>query len=103
VRPDVKATKQRLQIADDGGRAGEAQLEAAGAAPARASAGGEQIETTGSPQGPTVGQLAKQAETAAARGDCAAVRAIASRIRKLEAAAHRALAARNAAVARCLK
>ncbi len=103
VPRDVKGPKQRLQIADDGGRAGEAQLDGTGAAPDRPSAGGEQIEATGSPKGPTVGQLAKQAETAAARGDCAAVRAIATRLRKLDAAAHRSLAERNAAVARCLK
>ncbi|HSK03966.1 MAG TPA: hypothetical protein VK932_22085 [Kofleriaceae bacterium] len=102
VPRDVKAPRQRLQIADDGGSAGEAQLDGAGAAPDRASAGGERSEPTGRPQGPTVGQLAKQAETAAARGDCAAVRAIASRIRKLDAAAHRSLAERNAAVKRCL-
>lgn len=96
---DVKGAKQRLQIADDGGSAGEAIV----AAPDSSGAGGERTETTGRPGGPTVGQLAKQAETAAARGDCAAVRAIASRIRKLDAAAHRSLVERNAAVKRCLK
>ncbi len=99
VPRDVKGPKQRLQIADDGGSAGEAIV----AAPDSSSAGGERIETTRRPAGPTVAQLAKQAETAAARGDCAAVRAIASRIRKLDAAAHRSLAERSAAVARCLK
>lgn len=48
-------------------------------------------------------QLAKQAETAASRGDCAAARAIVDRIRKLDATFHKERVQSNATVKRCVK
>jgi hypothetical protein len=96
------ASKQDLQIADDGGDAAPAEA-TAGAAPERASGAGARVPVTSRPRGPTVTQLAKRAETAAARGDCAEVRAIVDRIRKLDAAFHASHVERNAAVKRCVK
>jgi hypothetical protein len=96
-------TKQDLQIANDAdsGAAAEAP------APAGATAAGtgrtqSQSQSQGQ-RGPTASQLAKQSETAAARGDCAAVRAIVVRLRKLDAELHKEHVERNAAVRRCLK
>jgi len=48
-------------------------------------------------------QLVKQCETAAARGDCAAVKALAARIRTEDASAYRARVVKNASIARCLE
>ncbi|MBX3154588.1 MAG: hypothetical protein KF773_01215 [Deltaproteobacteria bacterium] len=48
-------------------------------------------------------QLVKQTESAAARGDCAAVRATAERLRKTDATTYKARIASNASIARCLK
>jgi hypothetical protein len=50
-----------------------------------------------------VEQLVKQAEVAAGRGDCPAVRATASRIKKLDATTYKARVEKQAAIARCLK
>lgn len=88
--------KQTLQIADD-------LEETVDAGAPVVSGTAVRVEDRQRPRGPTVGQLAKQSETAAARGDCAAVRAIASRLRKLDAAFHKQHVERNAAVKRCVK
>ena len=48
-------------------------------------------------------QLVKQCESAAARGDCAAVKALAARIRTEDASAYRARVVKNASIARCLE
>lgn len=67
------------------------------------------VESTSVARGPrtapsaSLDQLAKQSQTAAARGDCAAVRVIVGRIRKLDATFHKDHVANNAAVARCVK
>ncbi len=53
--------------------------------------------------GVAVEQLVKQAEVAAGRGDCPAVRVTADRIRKLDVAVYKARVAKQAAIARCLK
>jgi len=92
VKPD-------LQIADDADGAGKAP--AAADVAGSPSAGGSRGE--GRPRGPSVTQLAKQSETAASRGDCAAVRAIVSQIRRLDPAFEKAHVERNAAVKRCVK
>jgi hypothetical protein len=91
--------KQDLQIADDAGAAS-----APSGAPALepSSAGTARDSGSGRPRGPTVTQLAKQSATAAARGDCAAVRAIAGQMRKLDAAFHKSHVEGNAAVKRCV-
>jgi hypothetical protein len=95
--------KQTLQIADDLEERADAR--GAGASMVDSGVSGTAVRAPGSarPRGPTVGQLAKQSETAAARGDCAAVRAIVSRLRKLDAAFHKDHVERNAAVKRCVK
>lgn len=51
---------------------------------------------------PSVPQLVKQAETAASRNDCAAVKATAERIRKLDAATYKTRVVTQAAIKRCL-
>lgn len=51
---------------------------------------------------PTIEQLVKQCETAAARGDCAAVRAIAQKILTTAPAAYKSKVANNAAINRCM-
>jgi hypothetical protein len=65
----------------------------------------ETIETTGSaPRAQTsTAQLVQQCETAAARGDCAATRVTAAKIKKLDAAVYKARIQSNQAIARCLK
>jgi hypothetical protein len=52
---------------------------------------------------PSTEQLVKQAETAASRNDCAAVRVTAERIRKLDANAYKSRVANQPAIARCLR
>nr|MDQ3370564.1 hypothetical protein [Myxococcota bacterium] len=54
------------------------------------------------PAGVPLEQLAKQAESAARRGDCAAVRLAVTRIRKQDEAFYQGRLQRNAAVTRCL-
>ncbi len=51
---------------------------------------------------PSVQQLAQQAESAAARKDCPAVRVLVARIRKQDAAFYKQRLANNAAITRCL-
>ena len=48
-------------------------------------------------------QLVKQCETAAARGDCAAVKVMAARIRSEDAGVYKARVVKNASIARCLE
>ena len=67
------------------------------------SADAARVEAAERTRGETLAQLAKQSATAAAHGDCAAVRAIVGRIRKLDAAFHKSHVEGNAAVARCVK
>jgi len=55
------------------------------------------------PQGPSVEQLVMQAEIAAGRKDCPAVRVTVDRIKKLDANVYKARVAKQAAIARCLK
>lgn len=57
---------------------------------------------TGAPRAPSLEQLARQAATAAARGDCAAVRVIAARIKREDARFYAAKIATDAAIAKCL-
>lgn len=62
---------------------------------------------TGAPAGqaqqPTVAQLVKQCETAAAKGDCSTVRTLAARIAKSDPATYKQRIANNAAITRCLQ
>lgn len=58
--------------------------------------------TTERPQVSTE-QLIKQAESAAGRNDCPAVRVTAERIKKLDASVYKARVAKQPAIARCLK
>lgn len=51
---------------------------------------------------PTIDQLVKQCETAAARGDCTAVRAIAKKIQASSPTAYKSRVANNADITRCL-
>lgn len=51
---------------------------------------------------PTLEQLVKQCETAAARGDCAAVRVIAQKILTTAPTAYKSRVAQNASINRCL-
>lgn len=51
---------------------------------------------------PSVPQLVKQAESAAGRNDCAAVKATAERIRKLDVATYKTRVVTQAAIKRCL-
>jgi hypothetical protein len=48
-------------------------------------------------------QLVKQCETAAARGDCAAVKVMAARIRSEDATVYKTRVVKNASIARCLE
>lgn len=48
-------------------------------------------------------QMVKQCESAAARGDCAAVKVLAAKIRAQDAATYKARVAKNASIARCLE
>lgn len=57
----------------------------------------------GQAQQPTVAQLVKQCETAAAKGDCATVRTLAARIAKSDPATYKQRIANNAAITRCLQ
>jgi len=52
---------------------------------------------------PTIAQLVKQCEVAAAKNDCAAVRSIAQKIAKQDPSTYRSKVSKNAAVARCLE
>jgi len=54
-------------------------------------------------RGASIELLVKQAELAAARSDCPAVRATANQIKKLDAAAYKARLESQSAIARCLK
>ena len=56
----------------------------------------------GADRGKLVTQLVKQCESAAARGDCAAVRVIAGRIKSEDASAYSQRVMRNSSIARCL-
>ncbi len=51
---------------------------------------------------PTITQLVKQCESAAARNDCAAVKLLARRILSADAAAYKQRVATNSSIARCL-
>lgn len=73
-------------------------------------AAGESLDVTGTSQGRTprppselVDQLVRQTETAAGRKDCAAVRATAQRIKKLDANTYKTRVAKQAAIKSCLK
>lgn len=77
---------QKLQMADDSG------------APAQA----PRVSATSRGPAPQLELLAKQSETAAVRGDCPAVRALADRIRALDATYHKDHVERHAAVKRCM-
>lgn len=48
-------------------------------------------------------QLVKQCESAAARGDCAAVKMLAAKIRSEDAATYKARVVKNSSIARCLE
>jgi hypothetical protein len=100
----ARVPKQDLQIAGDADAAVNSEVQVTGSSMRGKSFGADE-ERGGSKavRGPTVGQLAKQAETAAARGDCAAVRAIMGRIKKLDATFHKEHVQNNAAVKRCVK
>ena len=54
------------------------------------------------PSTPPVEQLARQAESAATRGDCAAVRTIATRIKQQDETFYKQRILKNAAIAKCL-
>jgi hypothetical protein len=107
ARPSPKGaiapSKKDLQIADDGG--GAAEVQAGAPAAGLSNDAGPSADSAGRPRGSSVSvsQLAKQSEAAAARGDCAAVRAIASQIRKLDPAFYKAHVEQHAAVKRCLQ
>jgi hypothetical protein len=73
-------------------------------------AAGETLEVTGSvgrppakPPSEIVDQLVRQAETAAGRKDCAAVRATAQRIKKLDSNTYKTRVEKQAAIKSCLK
>lgn len=51
---------------------------------------------------PSISQLVKQCETAAARGDCAAVRELARRIASTDAATYKQRVVANSSISRCL-
>ncbi|MBA3392701.1 MAG: hypothetical protein H0T89_08660 [Deltaproteobacteria bacterium] len=59
-------------------------------------------QTEAAPKAPSVQQLAQQAESAAARSDCPAVRVLVARIRKQDAAYYKQRLAINPAITRCL-
>jgi hypothetical protein len=102
--PTRPAPKQDLQIAGDVDAAENSEVQVTGSAHRGKSSSADEGRGEGKgARGPTLGQLAKQSETAAVRGDCAAVRAIVSRIRKLDAAFHKEHVENNAAVKRCVK
>lgn len=74
--------------------------------PPMADAGGARAAGTASGEARQVSpveQLIKQCETAAARGDCAAVRVLAERIAKSSPGVYKDRVVKNAGVARCLK
>jgi len=60
------------------------------------------ISDGGKPRTPPLDQLAHQAASAAARGDCPAVRVIAARIKRQDATFYKTRIAGNAAIAKCL-
>jgi hypothetical protein len=62
------------------------------------------VTVTGSkkPTTPPVEQLARQAESAATRGDCAAVKVIVARIKKQDESYYKTRVATNAAIKKCL-
>ena len=96
--------KQDLQIADDAGASpANVEMQVTGSAPHIRNGTDSDRAEGKSVRGPTLGQLAKQSETAASRNDCAAVRAIVGRIRKLDASFHKKHVESNAAVKRCVK
>jgi hypothetical protein len=99
----ARPPKQDLQIAGDADAVtNEVQVTSA-TAPGKSFSADEERGGTKAVRGPTIGQLAKQSETAAARGDCAAVRAIVGRIKKMDATFHKSHVQNNAAVKRCVK
>ncbi|MEO8704785.1 MAG: hypothetical protein ABI867_32310 [Kofleriaceae bacterium] len=67
----------------------------------------ESVQITGGTrtrtQAEVVDQLVRQAETAAGRKDCAAVRATAQRIKKLDSTTYKSRVAKQAAIKNCLK
>ena len=101
-RPPVKEPATKTE----GGLAIATDDRGADAAPEpKAPAADETIETTGNATRPqtSTAQLVQQCETAAARGDCAATRVTAAKIKKLDAAVYKARIQSNQTIARCLK
>jgi hypothetical protein len=101
------AVKQDLQIADDSESlvAGN-EVQVSGSQPRTRTVTTDANRNGGNAANnrrASLEQLAKQAETAASRGDCAAVRAIVDRIRKLDATFHKERVQSNATVKRCVK
>ena len=70
--------------------------------PAPSIEGEDRVTTKDAGEKPTLEQLVKQCETAAARGDCAAVRAIAQKILATAPAAYKSRVTSNAAINRCM-
>jgi len=96
-----KKSEGKLSIATDDDATPRNEPAPAGAPMEDASATAEAPKQQA--QQPAAAQLVQQCETAATRGDCAAVRVIAERIRKLDGAIYRDRVQKNAAIARCLK
>jgi hypothetical protein len=101
------ATSPTLSIAQDD--ASGAEPEAAKQTPKKPiartpapSIEGEDRVVTKDAAKPTIDQLVKQCETAAARGDCAAVRVIAQKIMTTAPSAYKNKVANNAAIIRCM-
>lgn len=64
---------------------------------------GQEDESRDAQRESRVLQMVKQCESAAARGDCAAVKLLAAKIRSQDAATYKARVVKNASIARCLE
>lgn len=87
------------------GAAGEDMIQSPGTrAPAARPSADDRVVLSerAAPPAPPVVQLLRQAESAAARGDCAAVRTIATKIRQQDDAFYKERVLSHAAVAKCL-
>jgi hypothetical protein len=97
---------ERPPVKSEGGLAIATDDRGADVAPEpKAPAADESVETTGNSTRTqtSTAQLVQQCETAAARGDCAATRVTAAKIKKLDATVYKARIQSNQTIARCLK
>lgn len=108
-RPTVKPTDEEdPRIVTEGGEGLHSNGQQGQDKQPEAPTSDSETGTSRPPAAPTGGvqvsvpQLVKQAETAAGRKDCAAVRATAERIRKLDANAYKTRVVTQAAIKRCL-